>query len=151
MRSSLCFTGNSQLSSHRHGDFQICSGPGGSNRGASPNCVSPRRTCDQFSPAPCVAVARSIFIIQFRSHFGLFFLLGNFIAFKSYWHQGHQNLLAPRALKLIGTRGTKSYLHQGHLEAFSCFVLIGLLVLQVLRPCGARNPYGDLAWMMSPG
>ena len=56
---------------------------------------------------------------------------------------------APRAPKLIGTKGTKSYWYQGHLEASSCFVVIGLLVLQVLRPCGARNPYGDLAWMMS--
>ena len=120
MRSSLCFTGNSQLSSHRHGDFQICSGPGGSNCGASPNCVSPRRTCDQFSPAPCVAVARSIFIIQFRSHFGLFFLLGNFIAFHTANAIEHANcassvnLLAPRPPNLIGTKGTKTYWHQGH-------------------------------------
>ena len=91
--------------------------------------VSPRLTCDQFSPAPCVAVARSIFIIQFRSHFGLFFLLGNFIAFrKTDCHQNHHtanaiehancaasvNLLAPRPPNLIGTKGTKTYWHQGH-------------------------------------
>ena len=117
--------------------------------------ISPRRTCDHFSPAPCVAVARSIFIIQFRSRLGLFFfLLCNFSAFHTtdchqnhhtanatehancatsinfrigrrralcgfsvltagapcgvpfLRHQGHQNLLAPRAPNLIGTKGT---------------------------------------------
>ena len=42
--------------------------------------ISPRRTCDHFSPAPCVAVARLIFIIQFRSHLGLFFFCSVILA-----------------------------------------------------------------------
>ena len=37
----------------------------------------------------------------------------------TYWHQGHQILLAPRAPKLIGTKGTQTYWHQGHQILFA--------------------------------